>query len=665
MSSNKTALPAGRLTPRLHVILPRLLAGGVITAAAATAAFTALALAQPQARAAGDHPATTLYRVVNLGAGPLSELPAINVRNQVSFSLYTEQGSRGFFYDGKTVRDIGTLGGVSANAVGLNDAGQVIGSADTAFGANHAFVWSADAGMTDLGVLPGAYASAAFAINIDGVVAGYSDGVPGTPPLAFRWSAADGMRGLGAFTSGLASFSVASALNDGGLIAGNSDTASSDRHAFAWTQAGGMIDIDSFHSRYSAPAAIASDGRIAGYFAVPGSDNLNHAFMWSAANGMRDLGTAGGVESYVLAMSSNANIAGVVNLASGDQHAMAWTDSGGMIDLGTLDGAPPGTGSRALGVNKHGTIVGWARNAGGKYQPFAWTAGSGMVELNARLRNAPAGLVVEDGLAISDAGVIVAQTNAGMALLLPCCASKGTHAMGPVVAADLVAVGEPLDASVHYADEDQVGMRGASWSWGDGCGAEAGGMREGRGAGSASASHRYAAPGIYPVTVTLVNRAGLAVSVGREVVVYAPGAGIVGGSGAVLSAQGALKASPLKAGKASFRFVAPSRVGAKAGAGALRFQLAEWGFRSDELRATAGRPGQFEGRGKVNGRGDYRFDLATTAGTAAGQEAKGRFGLKIWHIDATTNATVVDYDSAAGRPGARGGAMLGGVVLQR
>jgi PKD repeat protein len=234
-----------------------------------------------------------------------------------------------------------------------------------------------------------------------------------------------------------------------------------------------------------------------------------------------------------------------------------------------------------------------------------------------------------------------------------------------VVAADLVAVGEPLDAAVHYADEDLVGMRGVSWSWGDGGGEQPGAMREGRGAGSASASHRYAAPGIYPVTVTLVNRAGLAVSVSRQVVVYASGAGIVGGSGAVSSAQGAIKASPLKAGKASFRFVAPSRAGASPGAGQLQFQLAGWGFRSDELRATAGRPGQFEGRGKVDGRGDYRFELATAAGTATAREAKGRFSLKIWHTDATTKAAVVDYDSASGRPGAQGGAMLDGLILQR
>jgi probable HAF family extracellular repeat protein len=343
MSSINTVSPACPVTKRRNLIPPRLLAGLAITAAAT---ITFSAQAQSQAHAAGDHPATTLYRVVNLGAGQISELPVINVRNQVSFSLFTEQGSRGFFYDGKGVRDIGTLGGASANAVGLNDAGQVVGRADTGVGANHAFVWSAGTGMTDLGVLPGASASAGFAINNEGVVAGYSDGVPATPPLAFRWSAADGMRGLGAFTSGLASFSVATALNDAGLIAGNSDTSSSDTHSFAWTQAAGMMDIDSFRSDYSAPAAVARDGRIAGYYAVPGSANLNHAFMWSAANGMRDLGTAGGVESYVLAMSPNANIAGVVNLASGDQHAMAWTDAGGMIDLGTLDGAPLGAQRR-------------------------------------------------------------------------------------------------------------------------------------------------------------------------------------------------------------------------------------------------------------------------------------------------------------------------------
>jgi probable HAF family extracellular repeat protein len=653
--------------------LPRLLAGMVI-ATVASAAQAQLEKEAPKAKLASG-----LYRVVNLAAGDLSELPAINAQGHVSFSLHTAQGSRGYFFDGKAVRDIGTLGGSTTNAVGLNNAGQVTGDSATADGNLRAFVWSAGAGMANLGVLPGAYESDAAAINNLGVVTGYSHGTPLTSPRAFRWSAADGMQDLGSFTGGMGSFSAGNALNDAGLIAGSSDAASG-RHAFAWTKARGMVDIDSLGSTYSDPVAVASAGQVAGHYVVPKSDNLYHAFLWTAANGMRDLGTAGATESFVLAMSPNAHVAGVINLASGDQHAMSWTQAGGMVDLGTLDGGKPGAASRALGVNTKGQIVGWSRNKAGDSKPFLWSAGGGMVELNKRLYKAPAGLKLEDAMAISDNGAIVAGSNAGLVLLTPY-AGSGANVVGPVAAPDLVEVGKPLDASVSFVNEDGVDIRSVTWSWGDGAAAPAAALKEERGAGSANASHRYTEPGIYAVTATVVNRAGQSVAVSRQVIAYAPGiaGGIVAGNGAILSPQGALKTAPTKAGKASFRFIAPAAAGATnattaasaAGAhkGQLQFNLAGWNFRSDNLQRAAGAAdGQFEGSGTVNGRGDYRFALATKPGIAAGNGVSGTQGgldFKVWHINPTTKAPVVVYDSQAGGKRVAAGAMTDGMILQR
>src|ERR1700682_1286437 len=48
--------------------------------------------------------------------------------------------------------DLGTLpGGTTSAATALNVNGQVVGSADTANGATHAFSWTALGGMVDLG----------------------------------------------------------------------------------------------------------------------------------------------------------------------------------------------------------------------------------------------------------------------------------------------------------------------------------------------------------------------------------------------------------------------------------------------------------------------------------------------------------------------------------
>src|SRR5262249_12686268 len=69
-----------------------------------------------------------------------------------------------------TITDLGTLGGPSSRAWGLNNNGQVVGESDTANTGPHGFVWDFDNGMQDLGTLARPGCSSAFAINDDGVV---------------------------------------------------------------------------------------------------------------------------------------------------------------------------------------------------------------------------------------------------------------------------------------------------------------------------------------------------------------------------------------------------------------------------------------------------------------------------------------------------------------
>src|SRR5690242_19299891 len=65
------------------------------------------------------------------------------------------------------MQDLGTLGGTSAFATGVNDTGAVVGYGDTPEGSVHAFLWTAEAGMQDLGLpAEGRYdVSIATAIN--------------------------------------------------------------------------------------------------------------------------------------------------------------------------------------------------------------------------------------------------------------------------------------------------------------------------------------------------------------------------------------------------------------------------------------------------------------------------------------------------------------------
>ena len=201
--------------------LPRLLA----LFAALAASGAALAQATQTAGNAGSAPTT--YRVINLAPGLDASPIRLNEKGQVSFSMQApNSGAIGYFYNGTSVQTIATLGGNSVLANDLNDLGQVAGTATTASGTEHAFVWSAGGGIIDLrGGNTGT--SYAFAINNRGVATGSATGL--AVGGAFRWSAASGVEGLGALTSGGEASSFGIELNDAGLIAGASRASSSSR----------------------------------------------------------------------------------------------------------------------------------------------------------------------------------------------------------------------------------------------------------------------------------------------------------------------------------------------------------------------------------------------------------------------------------------------------
>ncbi len=139
-----------------------------------------------------------------------------------------------------TVKDLGSLGGTGhgfANlAINLNNLGHVVGLSDLAGDTvNHAFLWTHEKGMQDLGTLPGDIGSGAIAINDADEIVGLSLDADFNP-RAFVWQAGV-MTDLNTLVSGTTLHLLfASALNSHGEIAGLAvDTHTGDLHGYLAT----------------------------------------------------------------------------------------------------------------------------------------------------------------------------------------------------------------------------------------------------------------------------------------------------------------------------------------------------------------------------------------------------------------------------------------------
>jgi probable HAF family extracellular repeat protein len=322
------------------------------------------------------------YDITELGTlgGSTSDARGINSSGQVVGAADTVSGSEHtYLWSSGKMQDLGTLGGAGSGATAINDAGQVIGSADVAGGGYHAFVGT-ESGLLDLGTLPGDKSSIAYGMNAAGQVVGTSltvkdnGSIMATRAVLWMNGIAQDLGSLRSNTSNTSSLitDIAYGINAAGQVVGWSTVPSGGPHAFLWS-GGKMQDLT--------------------------PPNLTDPV--SVAFGINDSGQVVGAVNTAPLIFSPSFLAGT--------RAARWTE-GRFQDLGTLSGYYR---SLAYGINAAGTVVGVATNEAAygnslRGHAFVYSDTTGMVDLNS-LIDPSLGWELQSAYSINGAGQIVGE----------------------------------------------------------------------------------------------------------------------------------------------------------------------------------------------------------------------------------------------------------------
>jgi probable HAF family extracellular repeat protein len=287
-----------------------------------------------------------------------------------------------YWKDGKTI-DLGTFGGNASYANAINNAGQIVGMASNTIPDNYstgiglpvfpsafpvttqfrAFLWEHGV-MQDLGTLGGNSAQALF-VNDRGQVAGVSytntianpsTGFPTQDP--FFWEDGE-MMDIGSFGGTQGS---ALGLNNRGQVVGSSKLPGDEGlRPFLWGKKEGLRDLGTLGGTIAGAQAVNGTGTVVGISSLLG-DQVFHAFLWE--NGiMTDLGVPPGKESTrALSINASGQVVGESWIGDGSVGPYAgwlWENSGPIVDLNQL--VLPGSDVTVRGasfINDRGEIAG-------------------------------------------------------------------------------------------------------------------------------------------------------------------------------------------------------------------------------------------------------------------------------------------------------------------
>lgn len=239
---------------------------------------------------------------------------------------------------------IDLLGG----ATGIAPKGKWIAGYGGQFGFSRAVVWDANRNPTDLGTLGGT-SSWANAVSDNGTVVGWSEDAAGNLH-AFRYTPANGMVDMGLLPGANATAQNQAWDVSGNQIVGCGNGPTGSYDMWSWTPSGGFVVLAS--GGFSCAYALNAKGLIAGTTDVFGGDN---GFTWSRRRG------------FILHQAGNQahdiNAAGfAVGEANASLDAYVADKNGAVVYLPKLVPNNPFSDASAWAINACGDVVGWSNN---------------------------------------------------------------------------------------------------------------------------------------------------------------------------------------------------------------------------------------------------------------------------------------------------------------
>ena len=239
-----------------------------------------------------------------------------------------------------------------------------------------AFRWTEDTGLVTLGDFDGGgFNSAAVATSADGsIVVGH-----GTSTLsngneeAFRWTESEGLVSLGDLPGGNYYSSASDISADGSVIVGSSSSNLAGTEAVRWTAQDGLMGLGAARSKAN---GVSADGSV-----IVGDVGLvGRPFRWTEQSGLVNLGLPPGGATQATAKDVSGDGATVVGYGikpSGDLYAYRWRDQVGYEILAMLSGDTTSVAWQAS--NDGNRIVGYSRRA--DFRAVLWDGAYGIRDL--------------------------------------------------------------------------------------------------------------------------------------------------------------------------------------------------------------------------------------------------------------------------------------------